>query len=57
MPSGPDLSKLKTSNTPPSGQEWATSERANVGGDPMNPGIKILPLPSANDLPRGRMIG
>ena len=36
---------------PPSGREWAT------GGDRMNPGIRILPLPSSNGLLGGRMNG
>ena len=30
--------------------EWATSKTVNIGGDRMNPGIKILPLSSANGL-------
>jgi hypothetical protein len=27
----------------------------NIGGERMNPGIRILPLPSANGLPGGQM--
>jgi hypothetical protein len=42
---------------PPSGREWAMSWTANVGGDRMNPGIKILPPPSANCPLGGRMSG
>jgi hypothetical protein len=41
--------------TPPSGSEWATLQKANVGGDRINPGIKILPVPSANGLLGGQM--
>ena len=40
-----------------SGGEWATSYTANVGGDRMDPGIRILFLPSANGLLGGRMSG
>ena len=47
--------KGKSLSTPPSGREWTMSQTTNVGGDRMNPGIRILPLPSANDLLRGRM--
>jgi hypothetical protein len=36
-------------------REWATSQTATVGVDRMNPGITILPLPSANGLFRGQM--
>ena len=39
--------------TPPIGREWATSNMANICGDRMNPGIKILSLPSANGLSEG----
>ena len=42
---------------PPSGRECATSYTANVGGDLMNPGIRILPLPSANGLLEWPMSG
>ena len=49
--------KGKPLPTPPSEREWATSFTANVGGDPMNPGIRIPPLPSANGLLGGRMSG
>ena len=31
----------------------APTSKANIGGDRMNPGIRILHLPSANDLPGG----
>ena len=48
--------KGKPLPTPPSGIEWATSQMANVR-DRMDPGIRILPLPSANSLPGGRMSG
>jgi hypothetical protein len=39
----------------PSGRAWAMSWMANVGEDRMNPGIRILPLPSANGLPGGQI--
>ena len=55
MPLGLILSKGKSLSTPPSGKEWAMSQTANVGGDRMNPGIRILPLPSANGLLGGQM--
>ena len=42
---------------PPSGREWATSWTANLGGGRMNPGIRILPLPSSNGRNGGRMRG
>ena len=57
MPSRLIISEGKTLPTPSSGKKWATSYKANVEGDRMNPGIRILPLPSANDLPGGRMSG
>jgi hypothetical protein len=41
--------------TPPSGREWETSKTDKVGGNRMNSGIRILPLPSANGLLAGRM--
>jgi hypothetical protein len=41
--------------TLPGGRKWATSQRANVEGDRMYPGIGILPLPSANILLGRRM--
>ena len=37
--------KEKSLPAPYSGREWATSYTVNVGGDRMNPGIRILPLP------------
>ena len=53
MPSGLILSEGKTSTY--------TSSRERVGnvigGDRMNPGIRILPLPSANGLFGGWMSG
>ena len=33
---------------PPSGREGAMSPTANIGVNRMNPGIRILPLPSDN---------
>jgi hypothetical protein len=57
MPSRLIISEGKTLPTPSSGKKWATSYTENVEGDRMNPGIRILPLPSANDLPGGRMSG
>ena len=36
--------------TPPSGREWQTPKKANVGGDGMNPGIEIIPIPSSKGL-------
>ena len=41
--------------TPPSGREWTKSYSTNVGGDQINPGIKILSLPSNNGLFGWRM--
>ena len=55
MPSGLILSEEKIPIPSPSEREWATSQTANVGEDRMNPGIRILPLPTANGLPGGRM--
>jgi hypothetical protein len=43
--------------TPPSRSEWTMSWMANIGGNQMNPGIRIPPLPSANGLLGGRMSG
>jgi hypothetical protein len=40
-----------------SGKEWATSYTANIGGNQMNPGTRILPLPSVNVLLGGQMSG
>jgi len=37
------------------GESGRTSQMANIGGDQMNPEIKILPLPSVNGLFGGRM--
>ena len=51
MPSGFILSEGKISNYT-SWREWATSKMANVGEDRMKPGIRILPLSSANDVAR-----
>ena len=42
--------KEKSISTPPSVRNWTTTETANVGGDRMNPGIRILQLPSVNGL-------
>ena len=56
MPSGLILSE-GTIPSPPSGRDWATSYTANVEGDRMNPGVRFLPLPSANYLIKGRMSG
>ena len=36
-------------------REWATSQTANIGGDRMNLGIRIFPLPNSNGLLGGRM--
>jgi hypothetical protein len=47
--------KGKSVFTSPSGREWAKCQTANVGGDCMNPGIRILPLSSDNGLLEGRM--
>jgi hypothetical protein len=47
--------KGKLLSTPPSGREWAMLQTANVGGDQMNPGIRIFPLPSANGLLGGQV--
>jgi hypothetical protein len=41
----------------PSGREWATLQMANIGGNQINPGIRTLPLPSANSLLEGWMSG
>ena len=49
--------KEKFLSTPHSGTEWAISQTANIGGDIMNPGIKVLPLASVNGLLGGRMSG
>ena len=49
--------KEKPLPAPPSGREWATSQMAKVGGERINPGIRILPLPRANGLPGGQMSG
>ena len=57
MTSGIILSEGKTLPAPPSGREWENSYTANVVGDRMNPGIRILPLPSVNGLLGGRMSG
>ena len=57
MPSGLLLSEGKPLPTPPSGRECPTSYTANVGGDRMNPGIRILPIRSVNGLLGGRMGG
>ena len=42
--------KGKSRSTSPSGRDRVTSQTANVGGDLMNPGIRILPLSSTKDL-------
>ena len=42
--------KEKSLSTPPTEREWATSQMVNIGGNQINPGIRILPLPSANGL-------
>ena len=57
MPSGLILSEGKPLPTPPNGRQWTTSETANVGGNRMNPGVGILPLPSANGYLGWRMSG
>ena len=44
-------------SAPPSGRDWATNQKANIGGDRKNPGIRILPLPRANSLLGGRLSG
>ena len=49
--------KGKSLSTPPTERELATSLTANIGRDQMNPGIRILPLPSANGIPGRRMNG
>ena len=49
--------KGKPLPTPPRGREWATSKTADIGGDRMNPGIRILPLPSGNGLFGGWISG
>ena len=49
--------KKKFLPTSPNGREWATSEMANVGRNQMSPGIRALPLKSANCLLGGRMSG
>ena len=41
----------------PSGGEWATWQKANVGGNRINLGKMIVPLPSANGLLSGWMSG
>jgi hypothetical protein len=35
--------KVKSLSTTPSAREWIISQTANVGGDRMNPGIRIRP--------------
>ena len=57
MPSDLILGERKILPPPPSGREQTTSQTANIGGDRMNPGIRILPQPRANGLPGGRMSG
>ena len=47
--------KVKPLPTPPSGREWAMLYTANVEGNQMNPGIRIVPLPSAKSLSGGQM--
>ena len=39
----------------PSGREWETPFLTNIGEDWMNPGMRTLPLPSANNLLWRRM--
>jgi len=51
MPSGLILNDGKIS----SWREWATPQTTNIGDDRRSPGIKILPLPSANGFLGGRM--
>ena len=57
MVSGLILSEVKPLPAPPSGRVWPTSYTANVGGDRMNLGLRILLLPRANGLLGGRMRG
>jgi hypothetical protein len=40
--------KGKSLSTHPRGRDWATSQTPNLGGDRMNPRIRILPISSAN---------
>ena len=47
----------KSLSTLPSGRQQATRQTANVGGNRVNPSIRILPLPSTNGLLCGRMSG
>ena len=42
--------------SPPSGREWSMQWMTYVGGDLMNPGIRILLLPSTDD-PLGKQMG
>jgi hypothetical protein len=56
MPTDLILSEGKTIYIPFIGQERASSDTANVG-NLMNPGIRILPLPSAKGLLGKRMSG
>ena len=57
MPSGLIPRKVISLPTLPSGRKQPTSLTANAGGDQMNPGIRILPLPRVNGLPAERMSG
>ena len=56
MSSGLILNEGKFLSKPPSGRVGNVIE-ANDRGDRINPGIRILPLPSNNDLLGGRMSG
>ena len=57
MPLGLILIKGKSLPAPFCGIECTTSKTDNVGEDQMNPGIRIIPLSSANDLLGGSMSG
>ena len=49
--------KGKSLSTRFNGREWVTKYTANLGRYQMNPGIRILPLPSANEFLGGRTSG
>ena len=57
MLSGLIRSEEKSVSTSPNGREWTMPQRANLGGNGMNLGIRILLLLSPKDLPRGGKSG